>query len=461
MPARRIAASCLLSLLICTRYGTAGEATIDRAAAAKVAAIGERAAKEGQEATARRILERAIELDPNHSAARARLGYRRSGKEWRAPAATPLGEDSSPAAAGRFLEELRAAEDRWATAYVRAGLKEHYLDVLARLPRNEEVHKALGHEKIGTRYVRPELVAATRRFEEQEQRRREFAAPGNIEETASPRVPGVAMRATFRAGERRVSGTLSAEDLQMAAGTAHAAHAFLRDLFGEPVQTWGRPDVVFLPREDYERCVTAAFPPGEERDRWLKKALMRTAELAVFVADGAERASDTYAHAVAILSAEMWSSPANDPERRLYAWFCEGLGYFASMALFKTGMTYYTGQGSSAKIPPTVPPPERRDREGLLAWLQGQVLDGTTEPIRDVCGRTINSLDLLLSLEAWSFLEVLAAYDPEGLRKLPAALRAQQEGAFADRSGRAIEASFGKGFAELEPLWRAFVLEIM
>jgi len=116
---------------------------------------------------------------------------------------------------------------------------------------------------------------------------------------------------------------------------------------------------------------------------------------------------------------------------------------------------------SNTKIPHTVPPPDVRRRETLLPWVKGQMLDGTTVPLREICARTINSLDLLMSLQTWTFLEFLAAYDTEALAGLPAALRAETEGSYADRTDRALQICFGKGLAELEPLWRAFVLEVM
>ena len=450
----------VLLLLAATAAAADPSTAIDKAFASRIAAIGERALKEEQEATARRILERAIELDPDQPIARARLGYKRTFRGWTA-AAPAFGADRSGGAAARFLLELREEEDRRAQTYVRAGLADHYPVLLARLPRNEELHKALGHEKVGSRYARPELAAAAKRYDAQRARWRELAAPVSLGEHAPVQIPGCGERPGHRVEERCVSGTLPPEEIVRAARTTHAAHAFLRELFGESVRTWDRPLVVFLAPANYSVCVRAACAPGPERDRWLRCGLMQEGEMAAFMAGDSEYAIDTYAHAVGIYSAAIWCVPENDEDRRSYAWFREGLGYSAALALFGTGITWYRGDESSTKIPPTVPPPHGRSRAELLGWLQSQVLDGTIEPLRGVCGRTLNSLDLLMSLEAWSFVEFLAAYDPEALRDLPAALLAQEEGSFADRSNRALEACFGKGFAELEPLWRTFVLEIM
>jgi hypothetical protein len=229
-----------------------------------------------------------------------------------------------------------------------------------------------------------------------------------------------------------------------------AAHALLRDLYGADAPTWPPPLLLFLPGDDHRRCVEALYT-GKEREEQLRRTLVIREDLAAFNVSGAEAASDVHAHAVAIYSAQRWSVPkAGDVwDWQAYAWFAEGMGYLASLSLLGTGLSpFHSERESSTKIPPTVPPPDRRDRENLLRWLQGQMLDGTAEPLRGVCGRRINSLDLLLSLEAWSFLEFLAAYDPDGLRRLPAELRAEEEGAYADRTERALRRCFGKGLPE-------------
>jgi hypothetical protein len=437
--------------------------SIDKATASKLAAIGDRALKAGQPEVARRIFERAVELDPDQPIARARLGYRRSGKEWKAAGEPPKGEDTDRWKVADFLKEVRAEEERRVAAYIRGGLKEHYAKLLDRLPRNEEIHKALGHERIGRRYARPELAAATRRFDEQRARWQEIATAATVESDGSAKVPGIGVRPRYSVDGNLVSGTVPDADVRVIASAIHAPRAMLRELFAD-VRTWTPPLCVFVPPEDYRRCVETLVPAGSERESALKANTYRAPDMAIFRIDDAEHGRDSHAHSVGFHSAAMSAAPRGDgePDWQAYAWFREGVGYFTATELVGTGIVfYYSTQESSSKIAASVPPPKRRGRAELLGWLQGQILDGTTEPLRNVCGRTLNSLDLLLSLEAWSFVEFLAAYDPENLRGLPAALAEQTEGSYADRSEAALKACFGKGFAELEPLWRAFVLEIM
>jgi hypothetical protein len=86
--------------------------------------------------------------------------------------------------------------------------------------------------------------------------------------------------------------------------------------------------------------------------------------------------------------------------------------------------------------------------------------DGSAPKLREVLGRSLNNLDLMTSLQAWTFLRFLACYDPDALRRLPDALRSRTEGSAARRSEDALVEATGRDLEELEALWRAFTLEI-
>jgi hypothetical protein len=92
--------------------------------------------------------------------------------------------------------------------------------------------------------------------------------------------------------------------------------------------------------------------------------------------------------------------------------------------------------------------------------MREQLVAGHGHRLRDVCARSLNNLDFLASMEAYTFLRFLFLYDPAAARGFPAALRAQTEGPQVDRTVRALGETFGMGLDELERLWRAFVLEI-
>ena len=88
------------------------------------------------------------------------------------------------------------------------------------------------------------------------------------------------------------------------------------------------------------------------------------------------------------------------------------------------------------------------------------MLDGRAYPLREVCSKSLNNLDFCASMQAYTFVRFLYLYDPARVRRLPRALRAQAAGPQADRADRALREVFGKGLAELECFWRAFVVEI-
>ena len=80
--------------------------------------------------------------------------------------------------------------------------------------------------------------------------------------------------------------------------------------------------------------------------------------------------------------------------------------------------------------------------------------------MREVFGSSLNNLDRFRAIYAWTFVRFLALYDPDGFRAFPKALRAETEGAQADRALRAIEKAFGKKADVLLALWRAYLLEL-
>ena len=61
---------------------------------------------------------------------------------------------------------------------------------------------------------------------------------------------------------------------------------------------------------------------------------------------------------------------------------------------------------------------------------------------------------------AYTFVRFLFLYDPSAAAKLPAALRVEKFGPPTTRLDKALKEHFGKGLDDLEPLWRAFSVEI-
>ena len=92
--------------------------------------------------------------------------------------------------------------------------------------------------------------------------------------------------------------------------------------------------------------------------------------------------------------------------------------------------------------------------------MRQNLLHGAAYSLREVFGRSLNNLDRLATLQAWTFLRFLYLYDPIGGKKFPPALGAQLEGPMPDRADGALKEAFGRDTDELERLWRRFTLEI-
>ena len=64
------------------------------------------------------------------------------------------------------------------------------------------------------------------------------------------------------------------------------------------------------------------------------------------------------------------------------------------------------------------------------------------------------------SMQAWTLLRFLFLYDPEKAKQLPGALRDKTTGPQPERVDAVLQELFGLGLDELEPLWRAYLIEL-
>lgn len=483
---RRLLPVVVLALLALPRPAAAGfEVTLerlDKAAARKLERIGEDALEAGAGATARRILERALSLYPENTRLRTTLGFRREGSEWvRDPEEETrirLLEDADGADAAAYRERAREAEEGRARSLARAAegkeltpeIRALLLACLDRAPREEEVHRVLGHEEIDGVWVRPELVPTFRRRAAVFSRWagiRDAAASAAVEALDPVRMPGAAdPLPRFRVGARTVASVFAAEPTRLLVRDTVAVHALLRDLFPEgPV--YDPPDVYFLDLGAYREFVTARVADEARRKRLLSLSACRGTRFLAVRALTPVRGRDIHAHLTGFISLQFMASPPDpegeegDIDATAWAWLKEGVGYLLSLELYDTAETWFVSHlESSGKLRHVVPPPEVKTTKSLTAWLRAHLLDGAAWPVAEVFGKTLNNLDLLASVEAWSFVRFLAVYDPAALAKLPSELRAEESGAFPDRADRALRATFGADTATLERLWRAWVQEI-
>jgi len=433
----------------------------DRQHARKLVKWAQDAAAAGLPATARRALGTALEEDPECAEARATL------------ATLPADAADADAALAReygrmlaLLLEARIRETvRLCTKY---GTPEErrpiLLPLLEKMPRRADLHEALGHTRIGDVYVRPELVPTARMLSWRLQAWRNFGDERAPVERADvrPDVPGLAGPLAFYA----TPGGPVASLPDLGAAPAQAVvrtRGFLHFLLGEDAALWTPPALLFLGADEYAALVRALHPDEEAFALYSRYGNYEHRDFYAIRAWGAANAAERYAHGAGYLTLYALAVPGQDGERdtRAHAWLLEGFGYLASLELFDQGnVSFVSLEESQRKRPVTRPAPANKTAAACRAWVREQVLAGNATPLSDVCARSLNDLDLCASLQAYTFLRFLFLYDPDGARRLPAALRAERAGPQAERVDRALKAALGKGLADLEPLWRAFLLEV-
>lgn len=449
---------------------------IDRRYAGLFARLGARAAAEGAAAAGERILRRSIELDPDQFEARKALGFRRSpAGVWERPPAPKAAADADAAKARALLDERTALEERraeeLARALERAGDPEKarpfLLPLLDLVPRCGAVHRALGHERIGDQYARPELATLVRAMPLRlrawqlcREARCEAALEGDPPFVAGLEPPVRLYRA--KSG-RRLAMRYPAERALAIAAATEAAHALLSHLLGADAYQWEPKLLYLLDGAAYAALLEERVPDATERKEHARYLAYYDDRVVAFLAD-ADEAPGRYAHGVGLLTAMASASPAREggqtrEDRESCAWFKEGLAILLSLELFDQAKTFTASLDESmAKRRDATP--EGRTREGCLDLVRARLLEGTAPPLAEICARSLNGLDPFASLEAYSFVRFLFLFDPDGARRLPAALRDAPPGAPLERADAALRASLGRGLEELEPLWRAFLLEI-
>ena len=448
-----------------------------RRAARAFIKLAQRAEKEKQRATARILFERALELDANNSASRKALGFKRSKAVWvrsRESAAevgrrrdSDLARMQSLRSDRRSLEEAHTEEVL--TLCRKHGTPEQARDHLRALleytPRNDAVHAALGHEKIDGRRVRPELVSFARTM----RARLDAWSACVATEESKPSDQTVVIaglrgaQPVFKVGTREVASGFPVKATARFANKTECVQSLLRLTLGDAVKAWDRGPVYFLKRDQYRAYLGAKTLSPSARAGWLKRRHFWGENVQVFGARDLSEALDFYAHAAAVYTIDGIDSPfeGTDPTRGTNAWLLEGYGLFVTLELFDTAETFLTsGRESTGKIESPLPPPEPVARTSALAHIRDELYVGSLPSLRELLGTSMNGLDKVGSVQAWTFIRFLLLLDPDGFKKLPAAMRDQQGDSRAERSARALKQAFGVDAAELERLWRMYVLEL-
>jgi hypothetical protein len=453
-------------------------ARADRQAAGRFFSLALRAEKLEQGATARTLFLRVLELDPHHTTARRRLGYRRTKGGWTRDSAAAAAADrlanTDPATVLQLREERRKLERRRAAEVLRLAAKyatpaearPRIEALLAHAPRFEDAHEALGHERIGELWVRPELAAYVR------------AMPGRVAAWEACRKPGDAYatketlyfpgleerKPVLRVEQRLVASGYTRGNTLYLARRTQCAHDLMRRMLGEDVDRWDGSPIYFLSPAQYGAFIRHRHKDAETRRRRLNFLTYKGGDCYALCNRGFKYVLDLYAHAAGFWTMQRLVSPKKPDGGRdwdKYPWIKEGFALLLTLEIFDTAHTWFISSGeSSGKAQPTLPLPETRSRAACLAYVRDQLYDGTLPPLREILGNSLNNLDRFRALVAWTYVRFLALYDPEAFRRLPAALRAQTEGAQVARAERALAIAYATDARELERLWRISLLEL-
>ncbi len=449
----------------------------DRRLAGKLLAVGKEALEVGQGATANRILRRVLELRSDDRAAMKGLGFKRVKGDWERSNDDRSRVEGRRDTDAQAVAELRAKVSRTERARAKAILAacEKHSDpareravlspLLDRCPRLADVHEALGHSKKGANYVRPELQSVARMVAT---RLRTWRAcrytPVEAEPTGrTVTISGVrAQLPLVRVGKRLIATTYGLAQTEKVAVRTEASYTLSRMLLGPKIAIWAPKRVYFLDRAVYGALIRGNHPSLEEQKARLRYGNYWGKGYYARWAATPERATAYYAHSVGFRTMRMRAGPGDRADKRWkpHAWVQEGFACLLSFELWGHSWAFTISPDETSGKVISVLEPEDSSTRVSLEWVRQNLLHGAADSLREVFGRSLNNLDRLATLQAWTFLRFLYLYDPIGGKKFPPALGAQLEGPMPDRADRALKEAFGKDTGELERLWRRFTLEI-
>ncbi|MEN8148740.1 MAG: hypothetical protein ABFS86_02885, partial [Planctomycetota bacterium] len=455
-------------------------ANVDKETARRMVRLARDAEKTEQKAARREILTRVIELQPENSPARTGLLYSKDKEsgEWVRKlddrVAVMNWEDADPAEGAKLLEDLHELECWRSRRYVRLWLKkseskrdrEVLEALLLRTPREASVHEALGHPKMGGLFVRPELAPLVRGRKTIVARWR-ACRKKEIEATPAEELFPVAGvpndLATVGADGQEFVSTFGEDETVRIAVEARRSYAFVAQLLGAKAEPWAPYRFCLLDSIGYRRMIYALHDDPEEQGSRLKFSSYEHEDYLALQADTVDKAFDTVSHTIAYKTMQLSIAPGEGDERdsEPYAFMKEGFGYLVSLEMYGTATTWFhSGTESAQKVTSLSPPPEVKNTATLTKWLQKNARSGQLLTMPQVFGRSLNNLDFLASIQAWSFLKFLALKDPAAFRNFPLFLREKEEGSWPDRVAESLKQSFDLPVKDLERQWRAWLLEI-
>ncbi len=459
---------------------------IDSVFANKMSWLARTAFRNGSRASAISIWRRVLEVVPEHRESHIKLGFRKRDGAWveRAEAKERLAaaKDADWAETRRVARDRQKIED-WRIDQVievcqahqkEPGWKDPMMRLLGQAPRNAKLHRALGHERIGDSYARPELAPIVRNMVKTVAAWAKIRAQKTNLRLARDTydLPGYRALPMVRLGKRYVLHDGPSFDAkEIARASAHAAQ-FVDEMIQKPGGSWTPRISVFVNPAGYRAVLEAISPEPTALARRLKYQNFSNENFYMWRCESVAMAMDAFSHRCAYRTMARIAAPVlpgqdkdvKVPKRdlRANAWLREGFGYFASLELFNTAMTRTVSTSATERKRYTRDAPhfKLRNRLTIIDWVGEQVAAGVHVPLTDLVGQSLNNLDELGSFQAYTFLRFLYFVEPQATADFFVVLSEQTEGAPFVRVDRALRRTHGRSLKELERLWRLFLLEI-
>lgn len=339
----------------------------------------------------------------------------------------------------------------------------HLRRCLRWLPDDAKAHEALGHEQFDGCYGSPEEVAFAHRYRTMHDRAKELAG----QDCEPSPLPGTAAPAEVRAAALAVGGaqggpwqiwTSSPNPQPVAlqlANHALRAQAMLAFLLPDAesrrsTETDGRRvRWLLVLRSDVEWRQFFAKNPQLLRDRGGKVPIdpwllfdAESGPAAVFWHPPNLDADHMIAHIT------MWSTAQRGNEG-----LGQGLVHAMTSLLAGTTLTWFGAE------PPTSSgrgQPIQRDSRQWSKLIRQQIESGTDVPLVQVPRERLSSFRETVRVKSWSFMLWLIARHPETWIKALARIDSNSLPS-PDQVDAALQAAIGRGAAELEAEWRAFM----
>lgn len=412
--------------------------------------------------------EKAITLEPDNTAARKGLGFKKQGDAWvQDPSVTVKRGKEAPAAQQAAIEDecqkrlakidKTAGEDfyqlgKWAKGKkMDAEAEQGFRDAISWDGEHEAARKELGFAKENGVWVSADDKA------QREAAKQKLAGAGEgdewTDETDVEKALGVKLNkrksARFQIWARFDQKELK-ETMRLAETTWVEFHKLMEIPDGQDAAPPPLDLVLLDSQALHEAYVDKLSGFSEDRKVWGKKmggvmSLTPPRCECQCEAGGAEYGKDFAIHATTHM---LWGNYVGGEVTNRYAWLYEALAYYMSAKIHNSASTECIAQGTGGGPGPK--------SFGLpVGWkdlTKKAIKDGTDPDIRATLNATVNTLSVARTVKAWSLLDWIFTTRKKEFFKFLSALQAGTD------QEKALKETFGMDMGELQAEWAKWAL---